>query len=259
MKVAKSVDFSRAEAEFGRFRDSFPEALFDRLARVDVGVHQQRILDVGTGTGAMARAFARQGCAVTGLDTSEELMNEARRIDERAGLSIAYVRAKAERTGLADRDFDGVSAGRCWHWFKRGKAAREARRLLVPGGWLLIAYFDWLPLPGNVVEATEKLILKYNRRWTLAGSTGLHDRWLTDVRTAGFVRVETFSFDVVVPYSHEAWRGRVRASSGVAASMPRGKVIRFDEKLRSLLAEDYPDEPLAVPHCLWALVCWAPG
>ena len=41
-------------------------------------------------------------------------------------------------------------------------AALEARRLLAPSGRLVIAHFDWLPLPGNVVEATEALIKAHN-------------------------------------------------------------------------------------------------
>ena len=71
---------------------------------------------------------------------------------------MRYVTARAEQTDLPDASFDVVTAGQCWHWFDRPKAAQEVRRLLVSKGWLVIAHFDWIPLPGNVVEATEKLI-----------------------------------------------------------------------------------------------------
>ncbi len=254
----KSVNFGRAATDYGQFRVGFPQSLFARLDRFEIGVHEQRVLDLGTGTGTMARGFASRGCRVTACDKSQELIDEAQKLDQRAGLDIEYVVGRAEKTGLPAGSFEGVSAGQCWHWFNRSRAVKEVRRVLVGGGWLLIAHFDWLPLKGNVVRATEKLIRKYNPRWDLDGSTGIHDEWLTDVRRAGFVEVETFSFDLDVPYSHEGWRGRVRASSGVGASLRVGKAQRFDESLRVMLAEDFPQQPLQIPHCVWALVCRKP-
>lgn len=255
----KSIDFGRAAEDYARHRAGFPNELFERLARFEVGVHEQRILDLGTGTGTLARGFAKRGCRVTGIDIAPELVEQAKSLDRDARVSIEYLVGEAERTGLPPASFDGLSAGQSWHWFKRAKAAREARRLLVPGGWLLLAHFDWLPLPGTVVADTEELILRYNDRWDLAGATGLYPDWLTDVRVAGFESVESFSFDLDVPYTHEGWRGRVRASSGVGASMSRGNVIRFDEKLRTLLLERHPQEPMLVPHRVWAIVCRSPA
>jgi hypothetical protein len=128
----------------------------------------------------------------------------------------------------------------------------------VPDGALVICYFDWLPLPGNVVAATEALILEHNPEWPLAGGLGMYPLWTLDVAEAGFRRLETFSFDVDVSYSHEAWRGRIRASAGVAASLPPDAVADFDGELAGLLDEDFPGEPLAIPHRVWALVARAP-
>jgi SAM-dependent methyltransferase len=216
-----------------------------------------RALDLGTGTGTVARGLALRGCKVTGLDLSPELMREAQRLDQRAGAAVRYIAGRAEKTGLLSASFDVVTAGQCWHWFERAKAAAEARRVLKPNGVLVIAHFDWLPLPGNVVEATERLILAHNSAWSFAGGTGIHDRWLTDVAIAGFESIETFSFDVDVPYSHEAWRGRIRASAGVTASLPLDAVTRIDQELAAILADRFPIEPLAVPHRVWALTCRA--
>ncbi len=143
-----------------------------------------------------------------------------------------------------------VSAGQCWHWFRADEAAAEVRRLLRPGGRIVIAHFDWLPLPGTVVETTERLILAHNPSWRLAGGTGMYPRWLTDLRVAGFRDVETFSFDVDVPYSREDWVGRIRASAGVAASLPAPAVERFSAELTALI----PSAELTVPHRVWAVM-----
>ncbi|MFQ5668197.1 MAG: class I SAM-dependent methyltransferase [Candidatus Binatia bacterium] len=254
MKIA----FGKTAPDYGRYRAGFPDALFARLARLGAGTRGQRILDVGTGTGTLARGFARRGCVVTGLDPSTSLLDEAARLDREAGISVRYVNATAEQTGLPAASFDLVCAGQCWHWFDRPQAAREARRVLVPHGWLVIAHFDWLPRAGNVVEATEHLIEQHNAQWRFGGGLGMYPAWLDDVAVAGFEDIESFSFDVVTRYTHEAWRGRVRASAGVGATLPPQRVAKFDADLKRILAERFSSEPLRIPHRVFAVVCRSP-
>ncbi|MBC5806468.1 MAG: hypothetical protein DLM53_11570 [Candidatus Eremiobacter antarcticus] len=98
-------------------------------------------------------------------------------------------------------------------------------------------------------------VKKNDRVLDLGTGTGA---WLMDVAVAGFEDIETFSFDEAVSYAHEAWRGRIRASAGVAASLPSDAVAKFDTDLTQLLARDYPDDPILVPHRVWALVARSP-
>jgi SAM-dependent methyltransferase len=251
---APAIDFGRTAKDYGRYRPGFPPDFFARMALRGIGVAGQRVLDLGTGTGTLGRGFARRGCHVTGLDPSAALLVEARELDGEEGLATEYVQACAEGTGLPSGSFDVVTAGTCWHWFERSRAAEEARRVLRPNGVLVIAHFDWLPLPGSVVEATEALILAHNPAWTMAGGCGIHWRWFADLQIAGFLAIESFSFDVDQPYSHEAWRGRIRASAGVAASLDPDAVSRFDAEHAALLAERFPGEPLRAPHRVFALM-----
>ncbi len=118
----------------------------------------------------------------------------------------------------------------------------------------MIAHFDCLPLPGNVVAATEDLVGRHNPAWTMARGTGIHPRWTTDRAAASFGAIETFSFDVEQPYTHEAWRGRVRASAGVGAGLERDAIERFDAEHAALLAGRFPRDPLLVPHRVWAAI-----
>jgi SAM-dependent methyltransferase len=249
-----TVRFGRTAEDYRRHRAGFPDAFFERIAGFGVGVPGQRLLDLGTGTGTLARGFARRGAQVTGLDPSDDMLAQARALDAEAGVSVEYVTATAEATGLSDSTFDAVTAGQCWHWFDRPRAAAECFRVLEPGGTLVIAHFDWLPLPGNVVEASEALILEHNPDWIGAGGTGVYRRWLTDMAVAGLDGLESFSFDVAVPYSHEAWRGRIRASAGVGATLPDDKVAAFDEAHAAMLAARFPEDPLAVPHRVFAAI-----
>lgn len=250
-----SVDFGKTAGDYGRYRAGFPDAFFERLSGFGIGEGGQSILDLGTGTGTVARGLALCGCEVTALDPSEKLLDEAKRLDQEAGVSIKYLTSTAEDTGLPSSTFEVVTAGQCWHWFDRELAALEALRILKPGGWLVIAHFDWIPLHGNVVEATERLIERHNPDWKFGGGTGLYPAWLAEAAGAGFVDIETFSFDILVPYSHEAWRGRIRASAGVAASLKPESVQSFDAELQDLLRDRFPEDPLEVPHRIFAVIC----
>lgn len=256
MNAAAKVAFGETAGDYSRYRAGFPDAFFDRAATVGVGLHGQRILDLGTGTGTLARGFAARGVAVTGLDPDGRMLAAARQLDAEAGVSVDYVEAPAETTGQPDAAFDVVTAGQCWHWFGRPAAAAECRRVLKPAGTLMIAHFDWLSLRdtqgANVVAATESLIRAHNPSWTMHGGTGLYPDWLTDLAEAGFEDIESFTFDVAQPYGHEAWRGRIRASAGVGASLDPDAVDRFDADLAALLAADFPDDPLSVPHRIFA-------
>lgn len=251
-------DFGRTADDFRRFRAGFPTQLLGPLAAHGVGLSDQDVLDVGTGTGSLARLLAPHVHSVQGLDPSPQLLEQARQLDAEAGVSITYRVATAEHTGLDAESVDVVTAGQCWHWFDADAAAAELARVLRPNGWIAIVHFDWIPLPGNVVEATEHLIEEANPSWKLGGGTGIYPRWLTDLARAGYRDIRTFSFDLDVPYTAEAWVGRVRASAGVGGTLSDADVALFSDALAELLAEQFPSDPMAVPHRCWAVVARRP-
>lgn len=254
-----TIDFGRAAGDYARHRAGFPEAFFERLFADGTVQQGNVVLDLGTGTGTVARGLALRGCEVTALDPSAPLLAQAAELDKAAGVQVKHVRARVENAEFAPASFDVITAGQAWHWFDRPRAAALSRSWLRPGGRLVIAHFDWVPLNGNMVQATERLILAYNPGWTLHSGSGLYPAWLKDAAEAGFVDLQTCSFDLDVPYSHEDWRGRIRASAGIGASLDETRVQRFDAELAALLGAHYPAQPMAVPHRVWMLTAVAPG
>jgi SAM-dependent methyltransferase len=257
--IAAAPDFGQTADDYARHRAGFPAQLVERLREMHVVWPGARAVDLGTGTGSLARLLARSGCEVTAVDIAAPLLEQARRLDDEAGVRITYVHARAEHTGLPAGSYDLACAGQCWHWFDRPAAAAELRRVLRPGASALIAHFDWLPLTGNVVEATEQVILRHSPGWQYAKGTGLYPQWLSDLREAGFADVETFSFDLDVAYTHESWVGRLRASAPILGTLQQDAVDAFCEEIRALLRARFAAEPLMVPHRVWAVTARSPS
>ncbi len=253
------IDFGLTAVDYGECRLGFPDSFFERLLDFEVGTTGQRLVDIGTGTGTLARSFAARGCSVIGIDPSKAMIDEATRLTAAAGLEADYRVATAEETNLADTCCEVVVAGQCWHWFDRPRAALEVARILTSAGRLVVGHFDWIPLPGNLVEGTEELIEAHNPNWKLGGGMGMHPWILRDLGIVGFRDIETFSYDFDAPYSHEAWRGRVRASAGIGASLPAPRIEAFDRDLAAMLCKRAPDETLAIPHRVFAVIARPPA
>ncbi len=104
---------------------------------------RQRIVDLGCGNGRLALQLAQSGNAVIGIDNSEEQIRLAR-TQAAAGAfpqggSLEFRAAPMEDTGLPAAAFGAVILSQSLHHAAKPKEAiAESRRLLAPGGRLLI-------------------------------------------------------------------------------------------------------------------------
>src|SRR5579864_7885414 len=80
-EMGRQIDFGKTAADYAKHRAGFPEAFFERLAAAGVIRTGMKALDLGTGTGSVARGLARRGLEVTGLDKSIVLMEQAKLLD----------------------------------------------------------------------------------------------------------------------------------------------------------------------------------
>jgi SAM-dependent methyltransferase len=191
---------------------------------------------------------AEFGCQVIGIDPSNDMLTQAAAMAEEQGLSLTWSNGSAESTGLASNSADVVTAGQCWHWFDPEKAVNEVKRILRDDGLLLIAHFDWLPVANTVVWETEQLIEAVSPNWKLGGGFGIYPDWFRHLSEGGFKGIESFTYQEPVSYTHEAWRGRIRASAGIGGSLSPDAVNFFDQLHKEMLSEKFPEEPLSVPH-----------
>jgi SAM-dependent methyltransferase len=247
-------DFGRTTSDYSTHRQGFPDSLYELLAGLGARFSGARAVDLGTGTGTLARGMARRGASATGIDLSSAMTAEAARLDMEWGVSTQYLNTSAEKTGLESAAFDLVTAGQSWWWFDNSAALAEVQRILRPGGILAICSFDWVPAPGNVVELTERLITQHNPRWSMGGGTGRHPEFLADLKKGGFEDIKDAFQPVDAVYTRAAWRGRVRASAGIGASLDKQAVHAFDLELASALDAFSDQDPILVPHALYLAI-----
>lgn len=122
-------------------------AFRERILRLAGLARGEAVLDVGCGTGTLAIAAKRLAGAagkVHGIDASPEMLARAAKKARRAGMDVAFTQAPAQTLPFPDASFDLVLSTVMLHHLPRpGRAqcAREMRRVLKPGGRVLVADF----------------------------------------------------------------------------------------------------------------------
>jgi ubiquinone/menaquinone biosynthesis C-methylase UbiE len=114
----------------------FDRARLDRFAALAAG---GRVCDLGCGPGQVAGHLPARGLDVWGADISEEMLRQARRLHP----SIEFRREDMLRLGLDDGSLGGIVAFYAIVNFRADQvdqALRECRRVLAPGGHLLLAF-----------------------------------------------------------------------------------------------------------------------
>jgi SAM-dependent methyltransferase len=245
------VDFGRTAADYAAHRAAYPEHLYDRLAAAGIRPRPgaDAAVDLATGTGMIARALAKRGWSVTALDIAPAMVETAAALAKAEGISIDARVARAEDTDCAARSSDLVTAFCCWHWFDPGRAAREVHRILKPGGRLVVGALDFHRAPGNVIELSSALIKQYNPGWS-PERLGFRLAWADALPAEMFAIAERHDELLDIPYSQEAWCGRIRASAGVSASMAPEAIPVFDRAHAAKLRQTYGEADLNVPHRL---------
>ena len=94
-------------------------------------------------------------------------------------------------------------------------------------------------------------MLKHNPDWPKAGWDGIHPEHVRALDHGGFTEVESFSYLIDIPFSHEAWHGRIRTCNGVGSALTAEQVERFDADLAEMLSRDFPQDVI-VPHRIFA-------
>lgn len=202
----------RAQASFARAADRYVEssilaegAELERMLELARLRGDERVLDIATGGGHTALAFAPKVREVVASDlTPAMLAAAARHLAERGASNVRFEIADAESLPFADREFDVVTARFAPHHFPEPAAfVSETARVLRPGGRLVI--FD------NMAPEDDELDAFVNRLevWRDPSHVRSHrsSEWLAMLSAAGFT-VEAADPLVRKLYPFDDWTAR---------------------------------------------------
>ncbi len=156
-------------------------------------------LDVATGTGFTAVALAKKVGHVTGIDVTDEMLDQAARLARTKGAAnVRFELGDALKMGYPKSYFDIVTTRRAAHHFKDVPTfLREARRVLRPGGRLGVV--DMSPPKGAEAFSNKIEILRDSSHIEAFAP----EAWKAMVSRAGF---HILSLEVLgEPVSFERW------------------------------------------------------
>jgi len=166
----------------------------------------ERVLDIGTGTGHTAVAFAPGVAEVVAIDLTPAMLEQARTVAAAAGVeNVRFAEGDAMALPHADASFHVVTCRVCAHHFADPAAAmREAARVLGPGGRLLLvdSVSPEAPALDTFLNAIELLRdPSHVRNYSVS-------QWCAMLRAAGFAPEHLGTFPV--PLDFHEWVERMR-------------------------------------------------
>jgi ubiquinone/menaquinone biosynthesis C-methylase UbiE len=220
-----------------------------------------RVLDVGTGTGALASALVKSGpnVEVVGIDPSAGFIAYAQKD---AGPRARFEAGDAQALKFADGSFDAAMALLVLNFVPdHAKAAAEMRRVTRPGGtvsacvWdydagmqMLRYFWDEVIALDPAMEPKDERHMKLSRQgqlgelWRKAGLTNVEERPLTiDQQHASF---------------HDYWESFLRGAGPGGAyvvSLPEAKRQELERRMRARLLKNGQDGPFTLKARAWCV------
>lgn len=235
----KEFDWGRVSDEYAKYRDIYPPQFYQKIIDRDLCINQQRILDIGTGTGVLPRNMYPYGGKWIGIDISEEQIKYAKALSK--GMNIEYYAKSAEETDFPAESFDVITACQCFWYFKHEQIMPKLYQMLKPKGKLLILYMAWLPYEDEIAGKSEELVLKYSPNWSGSGEK-IHPIEIPECYKQKFDITYHEEYPLKVHFSKESWNGRMKACRGVGASLSKEELLSWEYEHKKMLDEIAPDE-----------------
>ena len=229
--------FGAAAADYASSKVHAKGQTLARLVELTTPEKHWRVLDVATGAGHTALAFAPYVAKVIASDITEPMLAEARKLAKARGFgNVATAHAQAEDLPFPDGSFHLVTCRLAAHHFADPAAfAAEAWRVLAPGGKIAIVdnISPDVPDIASAYNAFEKL-----RDPSHGRCLGLGE-WSDLLKQVGFAVTHTEQVDQDIEFA--PWVERMRCGE---PTVVRLKHLLGEQPLRDVLLPRETDSGL---------------
>jgi SAM-dependent methyltransferase len=235
-----------------RYRLPYPDEVFDILAGL-ITDEPRAVLDVGTGSGDIARHLVDVASRVDAVDFSLPMIEMGKQLPNGNHPHLHWIYGKFEDVPLTP-PYALITAGSSIHWTEWRVSFPRFRSLLTPKGTLALIYRRALPMPWDA--DLRKLRAGFSERQTRRPTDTV-----AELKTRGYFHVQGEKQTGPVPFFQSVEDfivGLHSRSSFSVERMGEPRATEFDQQVRSLLAQFHSDGML--PLKVTATVTWGlPG
>ncbi len=209
MELNSKSRFSDRVGNYVKYRPHYPIAVIDYLKSKNILKDNSVIADIGSGTGISSELFLENRNMVYGIEPNAEMREAAQNIFKDNPKFIS-MNATAEETSLKDGSVDLIIAGQAFHWFDVDKAKTEFKRILKPGGYVVLIWNKRKRGDSPFQEEYENLLLKYGTDYKEVGLQNIGKEGLRILFDDNFEQVNIDNKQV---FNFEGFKGRLLSSS----------------------------------------------
>ena len=144
---------------YSKYRPTYPKEFIDYINSIDGLDDKSIIADIGSGTGILSKQLLGIGKSIIAVEPNADMRRFAESILGNFENFIS-VNATAENTTLCDRSVDLITVAQAFHWFDKDKFKEECKRILKPGGKVILVWNTRVLSDESMVEY-EKIIRQY--------------------------------------------------------------------------------------------------
>jgi ubiquinone/menaquinone biosynthesis C-methylase UbiE len=153
--------FAGTASYYSRYRFPYPQPLFDYLSRIFGFDRTGMALDLGCGPGLLTLPLAPSFGKIVAMDPDEEMMDEAQRAANTAGLSnIEFVKGSSWELSPVMGEFRFVIMGQSFHWMERAQVLSTLYDMLEFEGGLAIVNQE-RRAPAAITHAEDETVKKF--------------------------------------------------------------------------------------------------
>ena len=202
--------FSNRVDSYSKYRPSYPKEAIDYLYDT-VGLHSNsKIADIGSGTGIFSKLLLERGSYVIAVEPNQAMRTAAEQMLA-SEPNFQTISGSAESTGLPDQSVEFIVCAQAFHWFDRMAAQNEFRRILQPGGKVILIWNSRLTTGSSFRVEYDQLLHTYGTDYEKVNHKNISQSMLYS-----FFREDTMqeaNFRMSQEFDFEGLKGRLLSSS----------------------------------------------
>lgn len=250
---------------YARYREGYPQEFFDYIRdRFDFS-KDDRVLDLGCGTGQIAIPISKFAHEVVAMDPEPEMIQEGKEQAKQADArNVVWIEGGSEDLPGMKQElgtFRLVAMGTSFHWMNREKILDELYGIITDDGGIVIVWNTsiWAEVSNDWQAAVKTVIKKYLGEERRAGSgyfQVLPRRHEEFVRESKFKRMEMWSHHWTLFSSLDEVIGNLYSTSGANPYILGDKKEAFEKDLRETLTKLNSSDVFLYEGDLEAILAW---